>query len=97
MSNSIYTVLFGNTNRNKVLEFFLSLHGKDYSIGDVARELKMKRATAYRVVQDFVKAEWISPSRKISGIQLYALNYENRYVQILIRINSVLVEEWEKR
>lgn len=42
--------IFEMSPRNIVLEFFLEIRDLDFAIGDVAKETKLNRATAYNIM-----------------------------------------------
>jgi len=83
--------IFGLTPRNRIIEFFLEMRGLDFSIGDVARETGLNRATTYNTIEELVKAKYLILTRKVSGAQLYILNVEKEEVKILINtFNTIL-------
>ena len=83
--------IFGLTPRNRIIEFFLETRGLDFSIGDVARETGLNRATTYNTIEELVKAKYLIPTRKVSGAQLYILNIDKEEVKILINtFNTIL-------
>lgn len=77
--------IFGDTLRNKVLEFFLEGHELDYAVSTVAEELDLNRATAYNIIEDLLKEEIIEESRRIGNTQLYKLNKEKPKVKALMK------------
>tara|TARA_Y100000310_G_scaffold316095_1_gene367444 strand:- start:1335 stop:1661 length:327 start_codon:yes stop_codon:yes gene_type:complete len=84
MKDGFFLSVFGKSPRTKILEFFLDLRGLDYSIGDVARETKLNRATTYNMMEELIKEKIVIPTRRISGAQLYKLNNNNDKVKLLI-------------
>ena len=89
--------IFGLTPRNRIIEFFLEMRELDFSIGDVAKETELNRATTYNTIEELTKAEYLVPTRKVSGGQLYKLNTEKKEVKILINtFNTVLQSIAEK-
>ena len=76
--------IFGVTPRNRVIEFFLEGREIDFSIGDVAREIGMNRATTYNTMEGLIEEGYLVPTRKVSGGQLYKLNEEKEEVKVLI-------------
>ena len=77
--------LFGATARNRVLELFLEGREMDNSLGNIADEGKLNRATVYNVLGKLLKQKVILPTRKIGRTQLYQLNLDNEEVKALIR------------
>ena len=93
--------VFGINPRNRIIEFFLEMRELDFSIGDVAKETKLSRATAYNVIEDLLEKGYLIPTRKVSGGQLYKLNVNKEEVKILIKafnfVLSGLVREYENK
>lgn len=93
--------VFGVTPRNRVIEFFLEMRELDFTIGDVARETGLNRATTYNTMEDLIQEGYITPTRKVSGGQLYKLNIERREVKVLVDAFNLLlkkvVNEYEKK
>lgn len=96
-----FATIFGPTPRIVILEFFLEGMKLDYTIGDVAEEKGMNRATTYNAGLELIKEGYLIPTRKISGAQLYTLNVEKEEVKILIKVFNLLlkniVEEYTKK
>ncbi|MBI2575068.1 helix-turn-helix transcriptional regulator [Candidatus Woesearchaeota archaeon] len=85
--------IFGATPRNRILEFFLDLRELDHSIGDVARETGLNRATAYNTMRKLVKSRYIKPARKVSGSQLYKLTMEKAEVKVMVQAYSLILKK----
>lgn len=96
-----FTRVFGATPRNRIIESFLEGRGADYSIGDLAEDTELTRATAYNTIGELIKQGYIKPTRKVSGAQLYTINTEKEEVKILIKVFNLLlkniVEEYKKK
>ena len=69
----------------------------DFSIGDIAKETGLNRATAYNTAKDLIKNNIIVPTRKLSGIQLYKLNLQKPEVQVLVKAFNEVLNIIEKR
>lgn len=76
--------VFGINPRNVILELFLEMRELDFSIGDIAKETDLNRATAYNTAEELIKEGFLVPTRKVSGAQLYKLNLNKKEVKILI-------------
>lgn len=85
--------VMGATPRNRILEFFLAMRSLDYSIGDLALETQLPRATAYNTMEELIKEEYLVSSRKVSGSQLYKLNRNKREVKLLIAIFDMILDK----
>ena len=88
--------VMGATPRNRILEFFLAMRDLDYSIGDLALETQLPRATAYNIMEELIKEEYLVSSRKVSGSQLYKLNRNKREVRMLIAIFDMILDKIAK-
>lgn len=44
--------VFGINPRNQIIEFLLETRELDYSIGDIARETQLNRATTYNTISE---------------------------------------------
>lgn len=88
--------VFGDTPRNRILEFLLATRDLDCGIGDVAEETDLNRATAYNTMAELVEQQFIVPTRKVGNTQLYALNKKKNEVKTLIEVFNVLLENIAK-
>lgn len=89
--------ILGVNPRNRILEFLIETRELDFTIGDIAREIGMNRATTYNVVEQLIKENYITPTRKVSGAQLYKLNTEKKEVKILIETFNLVLGKIVKR
>ena len=85
--------IFGVSPRNIILEFLLELRDLDFSIGDIAKETGLNRATTYNVMETLIKEIYVIPTRKVSGSQLYKLNTKKEEVQKLIKIFVLVLDK----
>lgn len=84
MMRGVFIGLFGETPRNKILEFLLEMKGLDFTIGDISREVEINRATTYNVMEELIKEKIVVATRKISGAQAYKLNKNKEEVKLLV-------------
>lgn len=90
----IFCEAFGDTARNKLIEFFLEMRSTDFGIADVAKELKMNKATAYNVSKELIERKIILPFRIIGKTQTYRLNTQNMLVKGLIKAHNELMKNF---
>ena len=83
--------IFGATPRNRIMEFFLEGREIDFSLGDVAKETGLNRATTYSLSNELINEGYLVASRKISGTQLYRLNLSKREVGLLIKAFNLVL------
>jgi len=85
--------IFGVTPRNRILEFFLSLDGLDFTISDIAEEVRLNRATTYNTMKELINDEYIILSRKVSAGQLYKLNKNKLEVKKLLKVMDQIIDK----
>lgn len=88
----IFCEAFGDTPRNQLLEFFLEMRSTDFGIADVAKELKMNKATAYNVAKELIQRKIIIHCRIIGKTQTYKLNTQNILVKGLMKAHNELMK-----
>lgn len=86
-----YCKIFGINPRNRIIEFFLEGLGLDFSIGDIAKETGLNRATTYNTIKKLLKEKIIMPTRKVSGSQLYGFSPENMDTYIMIQAFDLIL------
>ena len=90
---SLFIELFGDSPTIKILDFLLTERELDFSISDMARNAGIGRATLYRIWEQLIKNEIITPTRIIGKSKLYKLNVQNPKIQKLIQIDDMLILE----
>lgn len=93
--------IYGNTIRNRVIEFLMENHRLDFAVGDMAKELSISRPKAYEIINNFEEKKYVKKSRIIGKTQLYILNKQNNIVRLLLKnfkncLRVVLNEHSEK-
>ena len=88
----IFCEAFGDTPRNQLIEFFLEMRSTDFGIADIAKELKMNKATAYNASKELVQKKFIISCRIIGKTQTYKLNVQNILVKCLIKAHNELIK-----
>jgi sugar-specific transcriptional regulator TrmB len=93
--------LYGETLRNRVLEYLLELGSLDFAIGDMAVEIGISKPKAYEIMKNLEKEGFVKKTRIIAGTQLYMLNEKKLEVKQLKRdfkecLKRVLEEAEEK-
>jgi DNA-binding IclR family transcriptional regulator len=93
--------LFGDNPRNRIMEFYLEMPHTDFTIGDVAKDLGLNRATTYNTMEEMIEEKFVIQTRKVSGGQLYKLNTEKKEVKMLLKIFDTIlngiVEEYQDK
>ena len=94
--------LYGDSIRNRVLEYMLENQSLDFAVGDLAEEVGISRPKAYKEVKELVKKDYVIKTRIVAGTQLYALNKENKDIKQLLKtfkecLKLVIEEHSEKK
>jgi len=76
---------YGDTIRNRFLEYLLENQNLDVALGDTAREIGVSRPKAYEIASEFLKKGYLKKSRIIGKTQLYKLNKENLRVKLFLK------------
>lgn len=77
--------IYGQSIRNKVLEYLLENQKIDIAIGDMAKEIAISKPKAYDLMSDFEANDYVQKSRLVGKTQLYALNTNNQRVQLFLQ------------
>ena len=80
-----FCTVYGNTIRNRVLEYVLQSKEIDFGIGDMARNIGISRPKAYQVVEEFQKRGIFIKSRIIGRTQLYCLNRKSAMGELFLK------------
>tara|TARA_Y100000310_G_scaffold336728_1_gene422047 strand:+ start:74 stop:418 length:345 start_codon:yes stop_codon:yes gene_type:complete len=88
---SIFIDHMGDSPTIRVLDYLLTERELDFSISDLARNVKLGRSTIYRIWDRMLKNKVVIPSRTIGNAKLYKINKKNPLVEKLIEIDDMLI------
>lgn len=91
----IFAETLGVNPRNAMIEYFVDIPTLDHSLGDIAREYGLNKATAYNTARELLAEGLIVPTRKVGRTQLYKLS-ESKQAQRLLMIDKLLFKEAAK-
>ncbi len=95
---SIFIEFIGDSPQTRILDYLMTEREFDFSKTDMARNAGVGRATLYRLWAKLIEKSIIVPTRKIGKSQLYKLNKDNPKIQILMKIDNMLImDELKKR
>jgi DNA-binding XRE family transcriptional regulator len=94
VKKSIFLETFGESPLIKVLDFFLTFPGFDYSKTQVAKEAGISRITIEKIWDGLIKRGIIIKIRSIGKAELYKLNTDNPRVKILMKIGIELASSY---
>lgn len=86
----------GITPRNRILECFLEGKEMDFGRGSIVEMTGLKRATVYRIMDQLIEQEFIIPTRRVGGSQLYKLDKGRKEVRLLISIFDLILKRIEQ-
>jgi len=93
--------LYGNTIRNRILEYIFEINDLDFAVGDMAQDTGISRPKAYEMIKELEKKKYIKKSRIVAGTQLFILNKKNKEIEFLMKnfkecLKLVIEEHSEK-
>jgi len=91
---TLFRKALGNTPKIRVLEFLIEGRELDYSISDIAEGAEIGRTTLFRIWEDLIKTQMITPTRQIGNAKLYKLNLNNIFAKKLTEIfDSIILQK----
>ena len=94
---SLFIDFMGDSPTVRVLDYLMTERDLDFSISDMARNIKIGRTTLYRIWDELLKNKIILPTRVIGMSRLYKLNKENPKIKKLIELDDMLCLESIKK
>lgn len=76
-----FTRFFGDTPRNRLLDFLGDHVGSDYSVTELSDKADVSRPTVYRELPHLLKAGFVRYTRDLGTSKLFALNTDNPIVR----------------
>ena len=93
---TLFRKTLGNTPKIRVLEFLIEGRELDYSISDIAEGAEIGRTTLFRIWDDLIKTQMITPTRQIGNAKLYRLNIDNIFAKKLTKIFDEIILQKKK-
>jgi len=93
---SLFTELLGNSPTTRVLDVLLIFKPWDYSMTDLEEAAEVGWTTLHEIIPRLLKKGVIKHTRCIGRAKMYALNEENPYAQILIKLFNRLASDYSK-
>ena len=93
---TLFRKTLGDTPKIRVLEFLIEGRELDYSISDIAEGAEIGRTTLFRIWEDLIKTQMITPTRQIGNAKLYKLNLDNIFVKKLTEIFDAIILQKKK-
>ena len=88
---TLFRRTLGDTPKIRVLEFLIEGRELDYSISDIAEGAEIGRTTLFRIWEDLIKTEVITPTRQIGNAKLFRLNINNTFVKKFVEIFDEII------
>jgi len=76
----MFTEIFGNSPRVKLLDFLADHVDFDYTISQIEEFTEISRPTLYRLIGELEAEKMISPTRLVGASKFYALDTRNEKV-----------------
>ena len=92
--NSIFVETFGETPVIKVLDFFLTFDGFDYSKSQVSEETGVSRITLDKIWEELINKKIIIKTRTIGRADMYKLNKDSQIVKTLLELSLKLASTY---
>ena len=92
--NSIFVETFGETPVIKVLDFFLTFDGFDYSKSQVSEETGVSRITLDKIWEELISKKIIIKTRTIGRADMYILNKDSQIVKTLLELSLKLASTY---
>ena len=94
----MFTEIFGNSPRVKLLDFLADHVDFDYTISQIEEFTEISRPTLYRLIGELEAEKMISPTRLVGASKFYALDTRNEKVIDMLQmefeaINKSLLEQ----
>ena len=93
---TLFRKALGDAPKIRVLEFLIEGRELDYSISDIAEGAEIGRTTLFRIWEDLIKTQMITPTRQIGNAKLYKLNLDNIFAKKLTEIFDVIILQKKK-
>ena len=93
---TLFRKALGDNPKIRVLEFLIEGRELDYSINDIAEGAEIGRTTLFRIWEDLIKTQIITPTRQIGNAKLYKLNLNNIFAKKLTEIFDAIILQKKK-
>ena len=93
---TLFRKTLGDTPKIRVLEFLIEGRELDYSISDIAEGAEIGRTTLFRIWDDLIKTQMITPTRQIGNAKLYKLNLDNIFAKKLTEMFDAIILQKKK-
>lgn len=87
----MFSIIFKG-NHTKIIDFFLDNPRYDFTTTEVARNAKVNRITANKIIRYLSEISIIKQSRKLGNGQLYTLNTDNPTVRIIMKSELEMIK-----
>jgi len=83
----VFTEIFGNSPRVKLLDFLADHVDYDYTISQLEEFAGVSRPTLYRLIPELEAEKMISPTREVGASTFYRLNTRNERVIGMLQLD----------
>jgi hypothetical protein len=91
MDETAFVKVLGNSPIIRLLDFLIMERGLwDYSIRELSQNTGISWQTVDKLIEGFLKTGIVKNTRKVATADMYMLNEENTFSQILIGLDNML-------
>ncbi len=97
----MFSEIFGDSPKAKLLDFLGDHPTFDYNISALAEYTNISRPTLYKIIPELLSQKILIETRKVGRSKMYKLHTENKLVQHILRfdfeIADIIAEEESKQ
>lgn len=83
----MFTEIFGDSPRVKLLDFLADHVDYDYTISQLQEFTGVSRPTIYGLIEELVAERMLAPTREVGGSRFFRLNTRNENVVAMLRLD----------
>lgn len=93
----MFTHIFGDSPRVRVLDFLADYPDFDYNISFVSREAHVSRPTLYRLLDELVEERLVKVTRTVGQSRFYQLDTDSQVIRLLLQADFTAINEAQDR
>jgi len=90
---SLLIQYMGDTPKLRIIDFFLDNIGSDYSKKEIIEFTGISKTTFYKVWDELMQFEILTPTRRYGKAQLYTLNKDSTIIQKFKNLDDELARQ----
>jgi DNA-binding transcriptional ArsR family regulator len=85
--------LLGNTSELKAIQFLLPLHGLEFNISEISRNVGVTRQTLEPAIKKLTKWNVLKVVSKHGNAKYYAMNEDSGFIEAFENLNNRIIEQ----